>query len=263
MSASNGTLPDPRVLHLSSPDRLVLDFPQTKLSLSAAERKQWSSRGVRMAFHEGDRSTRVVFDIPQGQQSWVKREGDVLVVSYTSIAPTNAAAKLLPVAQPAAHAPTLPQEARAKTPRHVVQLNQPQEATAPETRLQVISRDGLLQVSAKGVPFKAILDEIASATGASVQTMTPVENTKNEVFEYGPATPMEVIKKLFEGSQYNYLIVSEPNSETRISRIVVTSALRYLPGNDGLVTDDDSNPESLSGIAPLAKQEKPEDRKPD
>lgn len=263
IGVSNGTLPEPQVLHLSAPDRLVLDFPQTVMTVSTAERQRWNSRGVRMAFHEENQTTRVVFDIPQGQQSWMKREGDALVVSYTSIASMNATAKLLPVTQPVALASAQPQEVRARTPRHVVPVSQPREATSSDTRLQVTSQDGLLQVSAKGVPFRAILDEIASATGASVQVMTSVEGNKSEAFECGPAPPMDVIKKLFEGSQYNYLVVTEPNSETRISRIVVTSALRYLPGNDGPVTDDDSNPENLSGIVPLAKQEKSVDRKPD
>ncbi len=120
----------------------------------------------------------------------------------------------------------------------------------PDTHLKVISYNGLLQVSAKGVPFKSILDEIATATGATVQTMTPIAGTE-EIFEWGPAPPLEVLKKLFEGSPYNYLVISEPNSDTRISRILVTSTVRLLPGNDGPVTDDDTNPEDLSGIVPL------------
>ena len=268
ISISAGTLGDPRVLRLSKPDRLVLDFDKTSLYASAAELERWRSLGVRLAFHAEDQTTRVVFDIPAGQQRWMKREGDAFVVTYQ--APTNSVAQT--VAAPTQRA--IVARSMQPSPAAVTQkipprwVSPPKTAGAPTaaqqglgeapqnagTRLEVISQNGLLQVSARGVSFQAILAEIASSTGATLQQMTPINTNKTEIFEYGPAPPMEVIKKLFEGSNYNYVLVSEPNSTTRISRIVVTSTLRLLPGNDGPITDDDTNPESLSGIAPLAPQ---------
>lgn len=277
ISASGGVLPDARVLRLSNPDRLVLDFDRTELNISTAERERWKAQGVRMAFHAEDGSTRVVFDIPAGQQRWMRREGDGLLVRYTSVAAKGTTAVPAPRVEPPARVARNPVAVPVSQPRspeaQTANLNregtegtrgegQSVSAAEPDTHLQVISQGGLLQVSAKGVPFKAILDDIATATGASVQAITPMDGQKNEVFEYGPATPMEVIKKLFEGSPYNYLLVSEPNNPTRISRIVVTSTLKVTEGNDGPVFDDDTNPESLSGIAPLTKP-KPEEKKPD
>ena len=273
ISLSAGTLGNPRVLRLSRPDRLVLDFDQASLYASAAELERWRSLGVRIAFHAEDQTTRVVFDIPMGQQRWMKREGDAFVVTYqaptNSVAQTVVAPRSQPTIVPRAIQPTTSTVTQKIPPRWV---SPPRTAGAPAqqggvegsegagTRLQVISQNGLLQVSARGVSFQAILSEIASSTGASLQQMTPIDTNKTEIFEYGPAPPMEVIKKLFEGSNYNYVLVSEPNSTTRISRIVVTSTLRLLPGNDGPVTDDDTNPESLSGIAPLPPQT--EEKKP-
>lgn len=265
ISLSAGTLSSPRVLRLSKPDRLVLDFDKAALYESAAETQRWRTLGVRMAFHAEDQSTRVVFDIPSGQQRWMKREGESLIVEYASTTKTVATTTAALDIQQKAAAPRNPPRSMAAervavVPRASQQVAADVAESAPGTRLEVISQNGLLQVSARGVSFQAILAEIASSTGASLQQMTPIDTAKTEIFEYGPAPPMEVIKKLFEGSNYNYVLVSEPNSTTRISRIVVTSTLRLLPGNDGPVTDDDTNPESLSGIAPLPPQT--EEKKP-
>jgi hypothetical protein len=281
ISASGSTLPDARVLRLSHPDRLVLDFDHTELNISTAERERWKARGIRMAYHAEDGSTRVVFDIPAGEQRWMKRQGTSLIVqssSTTAQRPTVEAAKpFVPrrrdVPSPVSVAGREGPIKQVGLPRPVTNLNREvqdetqsgdadHDVPEPGSRLMVSSQRGLLQVSARGVSFKAILDQIASATGATVQTITPIDDTKREVFEYGPAPPMEVIKKFFEGSPYNYLLVSEPNDSTRISRIVVTSTLKMTEGNDGPVYDDDTNPENLSGIAPLAKP-KPEEKKPD
>ena len=275
ISALGSTLPDARVLRLSHPDRLVLDFDHTELKIGTTERERWKARGVRMAFHAEDGSTRVVFDITAGEQRWMKRQGDSLVVQSTRETAKQATARPTVPRQevPAASAASLvrPKE-RLVQPETAILNRQAQEETQsgaevrevaePESRLMVSSQNGLLQVSARGVSFKSILDQIAAATGATVQTITPIDGTKREAFEYGPAPPMEVIKKFFEGSPYNYLLVSEPNDSTRISRIVVTSTLKMTEGNDGPVYDDDTNPESLSGIAPLAKP-KAEEKKPD
>lgn len=285
-----GQLPPARVLRLSAPDRLVLDFDGVALDIATTEVEQWRARGVRMAFHAESGSTRVVFDIPRGEQRWMQSEGTSLVVRFTSAGPksvvasssgtpaksmqtTAAPVPVQPGSRPvskwtapvASQAPPVRQTmaaasapstsaSRPNTAARSVSQPVAQETaesqTVPETHLRVVSYNGLLQVSAKGVPFKSILDEIATATGATVQTMTPIGGTE-EIFEWGPAPPLEVIKKLFEGSPYNYLVISEPNSDSRISRILVTSTVRLLPGNDGPVTDDDTNPEDLSGIAPL------------
>lgn len=286
IGSMNKKLPPPRVLRLSGPDRLVLDFDGSALDIATAEVERWRARGVRMAFHAESGSTRVVFDIPKGEQRWIQQDGTSLLVRSTTSAAKNVVApspgsqvtvsqpqrvmQRVPVSQPPAVRQTVATAvapsssarranvAAQRVARPAVQ--EPSEAQGvPDTRLKVISYNGLLQVSAHGVPFKSILDEIATATGATVQTMTPIGGTE-EIFEWGPAPPLEVIKKLFEGSPYNYLVISEPNSDSRISRILVTSTLRMLPGNDGPVTDDDTNPENLSGIAPLPKVEP---KKPD
>jgi len=266
---AGGAVGNPRILRLSNPERLALDFDNTYPALTSADRAKWKTRGVRIAFHPESKSTRFVFDMAAGEQRWLKREGGVLVVQTESQAvragsdePRKAAARgkaLVPVAVTGA-AMARPERVskirQAGTPKTVPQVAVPQAVTAAEPNLRVTSQNGLIAVSARGVPFKAILTEIASSTGASLQLLTPVEGAKAEVFEFGPATPMEVLRKLFEGSQYNYLVVSEPNNGDRISRIVVTSTLRQLPGNDGPAMDDDTNPEALSGIAPLAPQTK-------
>lgn len=271
--ASSGALPNARVLRLSNPDRLVLDFDQTELRMSAAQRAICDSHGVRVGFHEETATTRVVFDIPAGQQRWLKLEPDAVLVEYRSLVQKGGASSEFVAFDPTANRPSAPVE----SPRRRVvetlptaahsginrsEVSRVQKRREEEPLLRVTTTDGLLQVSAHGVPFKAILDKVADAAGASVQMMTPVEDGQRQIFEYGPAPPMEVIRKLFEGSNYNYLVVSEPNSTTRISRIVVTSALHYLPGNDGPVADDDSNPEALQGITPITPKPDPAEKRP-
>ena len=266
ISAVNGALPSARVLRLANPDRLVLDFDQTDFRFTGAERNLCAAHGVRVGFHAETATTRVVFDIPSGEQRWMKLEREAVLVEYRSPAQKPATPDRVVAAEPSTRV-TSPVVAPSRANVAAVAPTSYRKEEAPPrddgtTHLRVKSSDGLLQVSARGVPFKAILDAVAEVAGGTVQMMTPVNEGQPQIFEYGPAPPLEVIRKLFEGSRYNYLVISEPNDTTRISRIVVTSALHYSMGNDGPVADDDSNPESLQGITPLApKQEPPADEK--
>lgn len=140
--------------------------------------------------------------------------------------------------------------------------------------LDVSYRDGLLKVSARGVSFDSVLQKIISETGASLQLIVPVDNVTLEAFEYGPASPVEVIRQLFTGTEYNYILITEPNSDTKISRIVVTSYLQKPSPPDQPISESESNLDSVSGIAPLPQQDQqtppqdqqnapPTDRPPD
>lgn len=99
-----------------------------------------------------------------------------------------------------------------------------QPATAP----RVAFRSGQLTIVARNSSLGAILREVESQTGATVDM--PSSPTERVVGQFGPGPAREVLASLLNGSRFNYVLMGSPQDPTSLDRVVL---LKKSSGADG------------------------------
>jgi hypothetical protein len=127
---------------------------------------------------------------------------------------------------PASEAPA------ASTPRPVFG---PQPVPAPPPTLEqlpasaprVAFQGGQLTIVARNASLGAILREVQSQTGATVDM--PANPTDRVVGQFGPGPAREVLASLLNGSRFNYVLLGSPQDPTSLDRVVL---LKKSSGTD-------------------------------
>lgn len=205
----------PQTQVLTSPDRLVVDFPNALPGNSV--RNQVVNRGevknVRVGlFQSSPPITRVVLDLKTAQSFQVFPYGRSVIIKVTQEAPGDPveADDFPPVGRPG----LISANYHASGER--VQTQAPMN-----TPLEVTFRNGLLSIRANKTSLSEILFAVHQRTGAEVVVAAGAE-TEQVVAEYGPGPAPEVLAQLLNGSRFNFLILSSPDNPQKLERIILS-----------------------------------------
>jgi len=135
------------------------------------------------------------------------------------------------LAQPAAPAPTATRHHKSrKTQKPLVlpplpsgPLSQVPMDQIPASPPKVSFQGGLLTISAQNSTLGEILRDVRKLTGASIE-VPPGSAAANErvIAHLGPGAPRDVLAGLFNGTQFNYVMLGSTSDPTAVSNVVLT-----------------------------------------
>ena len=240
VEASDRIVPQTQVL--SNPDRLVIDFPNSRPA--ADVRSQSVDRGevkdIRVGlFQSKPPVTRVVVDLKSAQNYQIFPSGRTVMIkmvggSADTVAHTQEATQL-------PHRPGLvtTNYTTRSEPLHIQEDSAP--AQAPKTALEVSYRNGLLGIVANKATLSEVLYAIQQKTGADIAIPAGSEQEK-VVAEYEPAPAPEVLAHLLNGSKFNFLIVSAPDDPAKLDRVIFSTRAEggFVPPPAAAASNDDT-----------------------
>lgn len=257
VEASDRIVPQTRVL--TGPDRLVIDFPNTRPSGEA--RSQSVDRGevkdVRIGlFQSKPPVTRVVLDLKTAQSFQVFPYGRTVMIKVTG---SNAVASTPSTAGPASQ----PASAAGLVPANYTPNPAPQPtANVPQPPLQVSYLHGMLSIHSDKATLSEVLFEIQKRTGADIAIPAGAEQEK-VVAEIEPAPAPEVLAHLLNGSKFNFLILSAPDDPNKLDRVILSTRtegnfvapLQPMASNDA--NDDGSDNDEPAIVRNNEQQQQP------
>jgi hypothetical protein len=212
VEASDRIVPQTQVL--SGPDRLVVDFPN---AVPAGQlRSQSIDRGdvkdVRVGlFQSKPPITRLVLDLKSALSYQIFPSGRTVMIKVMG---ANASAAPPNVNESAGRANYV--AANYTASREVVP-----DDTPPHPPLEVTYRNGLLSIVANKATLSEVLYAVQQRTGADIAIPAGAEQEK-VALELGPASAPEVIARLLNGSNFNFLILSAVNDTNKVDRVILT-----------------------------------------
>ena len=212
VEASDRIVPQTQIL--AGPDRLVVDFPNAvpgrDLRSQSVERGEVKDVRVSL-FQSRPPVTRVVLDLKSAQSFQVFPSGRTVMIKIAGGGATESAANYTqPVSRPGlvlANYVTGVEPGAIGTPGHPA--------------LDVSYRDGLLGIRANKATLSEVLNAIQQKTGAEVSIAAGAEQ-EQVVAEIEPAPAAEVLARLLNGSQFNFLILSSANDPRQLDKVILT-----------------------------------------
>ncbi|HZE27247.1 MAG TPA: AMIN domain-containing protein [Terriglobales bacterium] len=192
----------PAVQVVTSPDRLVLDFPEATPGpqLRALAINQGEVKGVRVGLLSANPPvTRVVLDLKSPQAYQLFPLGKSVIVKLggaVGVAATPQAA--------------VPQIAAARAP-----------GPGPVKKVTIAFQDGLLSITSNKGSLAEVLNEIRLQTGADISVPAGAEREEVAV-SLGPAPPRDVMAKLLDGSHYNFIILGSDADANKLERVILS-----------------------------------------
>jgi hypothetical protein len=232
VEASDKLVPQTQIL--TSPDRLVIDFPNATPGI--ALRNQSVNLGevkdLRFGlFQMKPPVTRIVLDLKSAQSFQVFPYGRTVIIKVTEAAATQDAATYAPATRPgliAANYTTRIESVRIDPPvipetssASVAATNTAVSNALAKPTLEVTFLDGMLTIRSNKATLSDILFAIKQRTGADVSISAGAEQEK-VVADIGPAPAPEVLSQLLNGSKFNFLILNAANDPQRLDRIILT-----------------------------------------
>jgi hypothetical protein len=187
----------PQTLYVASPDRLVIDFPESTPGpqLRGLAVNRGDVKDVRVGLFESHPpTTRIVLDLNTSLAYQLFPSGKSVLVKLGGPAAPDAADS-----NPVAEAPIAP----------------------PKPKVTVAFQNGLLSVSADKATLAQVLYEIHMQTGADVGVPAGAEQEK-VVAALGPAPPRDVLAALLNGSPYNFIIVGSSSNPNVLERVLLS-----------------------------------------
>ena len=213
VEASERIVPQTQVL--SGPDRLVVDFPNALPSnqLRSQSVDRGEVKSVRVGLYQSKPPvTRLVVDLksarsyqifPSGRTVMIKVMGGASATDDSAVA--NAPAKRAALVA-----------ATYTTSREPVQV-----VNAPRTPLEVTFRNGSLSIVANKATLSEVLYAVQQRTGADISIPAGAEQ-EHVVAELGPGPAPEVLARLLNGSNFNFLILSAPDNPGHVDRVILS-----------------------------------------
>jgi hypothetical protein len=242
IEASDRIVPQTNVL--TGPDRLVVDFvnaaPGPQLRGRAVNREGVKSLRVGLVSKDPP-VTRIVLDLNGPQHYQVFPSGRTVIVKVGGGSGAETAGSTL-----ASGAVLLNTSYAAQA----VPVSAP--PPPPKPPLEVSFQGGLLSISSNQASLSEILLAVHQRTGAEIAIPAGAEQEK-VVADFGPAPAPEVLARLLNGSQFNYLILSSPTDPTALDRVILSArpngpASTPLPQARSL-TDDENEPDPQPVVA--------------
>lgn len=214
VEASDRVVPQTRVL--TGPDRLVVDFPNAVPSSQV--RSQSVDRGdvkdVRVGlFQSNPPMTRVVVDLKSARSYQIFPSGRTVMIKVMGSGAGSAEPGVAyePVNRPG-YAPAA----------YTRGAGLAQVASAPRTPLEVTYRNGLLSIVSNKATLSEILYAVQQRTGADIPIPAGAEQER-VVAEFEPAPAPEVLARLLNGSDFNFLILSAPDDPRHLDRVILSA----------------------------------------
>jgi hypothetical protein len=215
----------PQAQVLSSPDRVVIDFPGaipgSELHPLVVDRGEVASVRVGLFAHNPP-VTRVVLDLKTPQTYQLFPSGNTILVKLVAGVARSAAVPSTP------SAPASPPAASAGSNSFIgtVVSGNPQirpMAAHPAVRKtgpEVTFQNGLLSVRTQKASLAQVLFEIHRLTGADIGVPAGAER-EPVVADLGPAPPKEILAALLNGSHYNFIIMGS-DGDANVDRVILT-----------------------------------------
>jgi hypothetical protein len=94
----------------------------------------------------------------------------------------------------------------------------------PPTPAKVSYQGGLLTISAQNSTLGEILRDVRKLTGASIE-VPPGSAAANErvIAHLGPGAPRDVLAGLFNGTQFNYVMLGSSSDPMAVSSVILTA----------------------------------------
>ena len=211
----------PQTQVLAGPDRLVVDFPNSRPSDQL--RNQSVDRGdvkdVRVGlFQSKPPVTRIVIDLKSARSYQIFPTGRTVMIKVMggSVVASNAPAPVNGGAQPTATRPGL--VAANFTP----QQEPVSIEAAPQPPLQVSYEHGMLSIHSDRATLSEVLYAVQKKTGADIGIPAGAEQERVAA-DIEPAPAPEVLARLLNGSKFNFLIVSSPTDSTKLERVILST----------------------------------------
>jgi hypothetical protein len=113
-----------------------------------------------------------------------------------------------------------------------VNAGQPVFPKADPTAPVLSFTDGKLTVTGNGARLGEILEAIKKLTGISLDI--PAGSGDEQIFDnVGPAPPREVLERLLNGSNLNYVILSSAENPQQIQQLILTARTNAPPATTG------------------------------
>jgi hypothetical protein len=213
VEASDRIVPQSQVL--TGPDRLVVDFPNalptSQVRSQSVDRGEVKSVRVGL-FQSKPPVTRIVLDLKSARSYQIFPSGRTVVIKVMGSAP---------VSEPS----TVAYEAAARpgyVPATYTTRTEPvQVESAPRPPLEVTFRDGLLSIVASKATLSEVLYAVQQRTGADIAIPAGAEQER-VVANFEPAPAPEVLARLLNGSNFNFLILSAPNDPRHVDRVILS-----------------------------------------
>lgn len=223
VQASEQIVPQSQVL--TGPDRLVIDFPNAVLSNQVHSQSvdRGEVKSVRVGlFQAKPPVARIVLDLKSAQSYQIFPSGRTVVIKVSGAAAGDESAADAPAKRPGLVA------ASYTTSSEPIQAVQP-----PKVPLEVTYRNGLLSIVANKATLSEVLYAVQQRTGAEISIPAGAEQER-VVAEFEPAPAPEVLARLLNGSNFNFLILSAPNNPQHLDRVVLSprsegTALPLMP----------------------------------
>ncbi len=235
----------PQTQVLAGPDRLVVDFPNSRPSDHL--RNQSVDRGdvkdVRVGlFQSKPPITRIVIDLKSAHSYQIFPTGRTVMIKVMggSVVASNASAPANGGTQPPATRPGL-----------VAANYTPQQApvsieAAPQPPLQVSYEHGMLSIHSDRATLSEVLYAVQKKTGADIGIPAGAEQERVAA-DIEPAPAPDVLARLLNGSKFNFLIVSSPTDSTKLEKVILSTRsegnfvapLQQVQNNNADTEDDE------------------------
>lgn len=206
---------------LTGPDRLVIDFPNSRPSDQL--RNQSVDRGevkdVRVGlFQSKPPVTRVVLDLKSARSYQIFPNGRTVMIKVLgggTVATNAGAPGSVPAQQSQAHPGLV---AANYTTRQDPVSNE----AAPQPPLQVSYEHGMLSIHSDRATLSEVLYAVQKKTGADIGIPAGAEQERVAA-DIEPAPAPEVLARLLNGSKFNFMIVSSPSDPTKLDRVILST----------------------------------------
>ena len=113
-----------------------------------------------------------------------------------------------------------------------IKVDQPVLPAADPTAPVLSFSDGKLTVTGNGARLGEILEAIKKLTGISLDI--PASGADEQIFDnVGPAPPREVLERLLNGSNLNYVILSSSENPQQVQQLILTARTEAPPTPPG------------------------------
>jgi AMIN domain len=216
----------PQVQMVSSPERLVIDLPNSVPAASL--RKIMVNRGEVVAVRTGLYSqkppiTRIVVDLNAPQWYRVVPEGSGLLVSLGGQAQGAAEAQsTIGWVSTKAPAGTRGYAPRMQSPPAVLKaVNSPVRRPPNVNGVSVQYANGALSIHCENATLSEVLFQIQKITGAEIAIPSGTEQQR-VAGDFGPGTASEVLGDLLNGSGLNFVVVGSETNPDQLRSVILS-----------------------------------------
>lgn len=261
----------PAVQMISSPERLVIDLPNSTpgRQLRGLKINRGEVRGVRTGlFSQVPPVTRIVVDLntPQWYRVTPDATGFVISLGGEAQGAADAPATVGWVSTTTSTSKAKPQVSSVVARK--TRIARPAPIVDPVVNgARVRFEDGKLSIHATNATLSEVLFQIQKVTGAEIAVPAGTEQQR-VAGDFGPGSASEVLGDLLNGSGLNFVVIGSPTDPTQLRSVLLSkkegeadapSAFAQQDAGDSAANFDSDNSEPA---APVPQQAPPQQQLP-